>query len=385
MAPDVLVVGAGPAGSLAALVLARAGVRVTLLDRARFPRHKLCGDTLNPGAMRLLRRLGLAEAADGAQPLEGMRLTGPGRACVEARYPAAVRGAALARREFDARLLAAAVAAGVQFEEGVTALRPLRDAAAGTVTGVAARLPTGVTCDLPARLTIAADGGASVLAAAAGVSARPASPRRWAIGAYFEGVRELTSLGEMHVRRGHYLGVAPLPGGLANAILVLPLAAVRASGERLADLLPATLRRDSLLAPRFADARPTGAPVILGPLALDVRLPGCPGLLLAGDAAGFIDPMTGDGVRLALAGGELTARASLDALEHGWDRSELRLARARQRAFGAKWRFNRVIRRLTGWPLAVSCAAALAPVASPLLGRAVTYAGDARAGGETLG
>ena len=62
---DVLVVGAGPAGAIAALVLARAGVRVRVLDRARFPRFKLCGDSVNPGALAILSRLGLDAAVEG--------------------------------------------------------------------------------------------------------------------------------------------------------------------------------------------------------------------------------------------------------------------------------------------------------------------------------
>ena len=60
---DVLIAGAGPAGAIAAMVLARAGARVLVLDRARFPRDKLCGDTLNPGALAVLERLGLDAAA----------------------------------------------------------------------------------------------------------------------------------------------------------------------------------------------------------------------------------------------------------------------------------------------------------------------------------
>ena len=77
---DVIVVGAGPAGAIAAIVLARAGVRVHVLDRARFPRFKLCGDSLNPGALAILSRLGLGGVVEGALPVDGMIVTsGTGR------------------------------------------------------------------------------------------------------------------------------------------------------------------------------------------------------------------------------------------------------------------------------------------------------------------
>ena len=83
---DVLIAGAGPAGAMAALVLARAGARVVLIDREQFPRDKLCGDTLNPGAVRLLESFGLTGGVlDKAVRLSGMRLTGP-RASVRAVY-----------------------------------------------------------------------------------------------------------------------------------------------------------------------------------------------------------------------------------------------------------------------------------------------------------
>ena len=90
---DVLIVGAGPSGAVATTVLARAGARVCLVDRARFPRPKLCGDTLNPGALAVLRRLGMAAAIDAsALPLDGMRVTGDD-VVVEARYPDGLQGA----------------------------------------------------------------------------------------------------------------------------------------------------------------------------------------------------------------------------------------------------------------------------------------------------
>ena len=74
----------------------------------------------------------------------------------------------------------------------------------------------------PARIVIAADGRRSAIAIGRGLSRQPQRPRRWAIGGYFSDVTGMTSLGEMHVRRGHYIGVAPVPGGLTNACLVVP-------------------------------------------------------------------------------------------------------------------------------------------------------------------
>src|SRR6185369_4284590 len=116
---DVIIAGAGPAGSIAALLLARAGVRVFLIDREAFPRHKLCGDTLNPGAVARLRSLGLSGGPlDRAVRLNGMRVTGPG-ASVVGRYGDGVAALALPRRDLDAWLLDQAVSAGARFECGL--------------------------------------------------------------------------------------------------------------------------------------------------------------------------------------------------------------------------------------------------------------------------
>src|SRR5262249_41149942 len=109
---DVVVVGAGPAGAIAGRVLASAGARVRVVDRAEFPRSKLFGDTVNPGTLGLLRRLGVADSADAlGLRVDGMRLTGRG-VTVEARYPNGLHGRAILRRDLDAALVARAVAAG---------------------------------------------------------------------------------------------------------------------------------------------------------------------------------------------------------------------------------------------------------------------------------
>jgi flavin-dependent dehydrogenase len=112
---DVIVVGAGPAGAIAGLVLARAGARVRIVDRATFPRDKLCGDTVNPGTLAVLRRLGLSKLIDdGGLRVDGMLVTGPRGVAVEGRYPDGQHGRALVRRDMDWALLQQAIEVGAR-------------------------------------------------------------------------------------------------------------------------------------------------------------------------------------------------------------------------------------------------------------------------------
>ena len=103
---DVIVVGGGPAGALAALILSRAGARVQIFDRARFPRPKLCGDTLNPGAMRVLaEHMPTDTLIEQSLPLDGMLLTGPKGVQVRGHYGRGLFGRSIARRALDAMLV----------------------------------------------------------------------------------------------------------------------------------------------------------------------------------------------------------------------------------------------------------------------------------------
>jgi flavin-dependent dehydrogenase len=370
---------------VAATVLSRGGARVLLLDRARFPRPKLCGDTVNPGTVAILRRLGLADAFESsALAVDGMIVTGERGIRVRAAYAAGARGLAIERRALDTSLLQAAVSAGARVEEGVLVRGPLGETGGrgARVRGIVLAGRDGRDVRVPAPLVIAADGRRSRLATSLGLARQPRRPRRWAIGAYFENVAGLTSFGEMHVRRGRYLGVAPVPSGCANVCLVVPGAASRPRPGRAGLDAPAALLRqaiecDPALRERFADARMLTAPVVLGPLAVDAAAAGLPGLLLAGDAAGFIDPMTGDGLRFAVRGGELAAEAALAAFAGRLAQPHLSLARARRREFGAKWRFNRALRRLVGRGMAVEIAGLVAAAAPALLRRTIAFAGDA--------
>src|SRR4051812_5887524 len=137
---DVLIVGGGPAGSVAGAILACAGARVRIVDRATFPRDKLCGDTVNPGALARLDALGLAVGIDEhSLRVDGMRVTGERGVVIDGRYPGAASGRAITRRELDWLLLQQAAAAGCAIDAGVAVRRALVDEAGGraTVRGVA--------------------------------------------------------------------------------------------------------------------------------------------------------------------------------------------------------------------------------------------------------
>lgn len=374
---DVIVAGAGPAGAIAALVLARAGARVLILDRSTFPRDKLCGDTINPGAVRFLRDLGYAGGPlTSGYRLRGMCVTGP-TASVTSRYEADAAGISVRRRDLDEWLLDAAIQAGVRFEPRTIVRGPLFDDANGQVRGVVLSTQ-GRSADvrMPALMVIAADGRRSVLARLADLRAPAARIRRWAFGTYATGVAGMSDLGEMHIRAGSYCGLAPLDPDLVNiCVVTTPAPGTRDAMHAIREVVA----RDPALSKRLACASFEGPSKVLGPLAADVRAVGVPGLLLAGDAAGFVDPMTGDGIHLAMQGAQLAALEALRAMETGQFRDAVtRLAQARRRQFGSKLQFNRMLRGLVQAPSLVDLASRAARIAPSVLHRAVQYAGDVR-------
>ena len=367
---DVVLAGAGPAGTVAALVLARAGARVIVFDRARFPRRKLCGDTVNPGALALLRRLGLGAAA-GSWVIPGMVVTGDRGLRITGDYGDGITGRAILREQLDQALVHAAAGAGARIEEEVRVVGVTTNG--HQIDGLNIRTRSGLSDTVRARIVIAADGSYSRLTRQLGVARLAAAPRRWAVGAYFPDVVHTSALGEMHIRRSRYIGVAQLPGGLTNLCVV---SSDRSLLRNPALLLAETIRSEPLLKERFVDARRIVPPIVLGPLGVDCSAAGLPGLLLAGDAAGFVDPMTGDGLRFTIRGAELAAEEALRALEYGCADAHQRLQARRRREFSAKWRFNRALRTVLRFPSGVSAAERAAAALPWLAEHAIRYAGD---------
>jgi geranylgeranyl reductase family protein len=324
---DVLVVGAGPAGSSAATGLARAGARVLLVEASEHPRPKPCAEYASPRIAEELAMIGLSPAGwrDAAVALDGMDLHAGGRrvriAYRDRRGPRTAWG--LDRRRFDATLATRAVVAGAVLEERTRVVELLNGS---RVRGARLRRPDGRTEAVTADCIVGADGARSTVARLLGVEAAVRAPRRLGLVAHYEPVAGLADHGEMHAADGWYVGLAPIAGAL-NVGMALPMGPARSAEARFAEAiagLPA-------VAQRLAGSRRIGPIRGAAPIGHRVRRQAGPGWLLVGDAAGFVDPFTGEGIHRALRG----ARAATNAILAGGDVAAA-YRRERQRAFAAK-------------------------------------------------
>jgi geranylgeranyl reductase family protein len=374
---EVVVAGAGPAGSAAALVMARAGRHVLLVDRSDFPRDKVCGDLLGCDAVASLERLEVHDATlAGALPLAGAVLHGPrgtraGSIAPSGREPIRRRDArVLPRRIFDARLLACARAAGAHFTTA-RVLGTLFDDR-GAIAGV--RTSAG---DVRARVTIGAEGWGSPVARALGRKRAAQDSVAIVMRAYATGVAELARRMHFFINPAvdGYGWVFPLADGGANVGLGFigreaDSTQLRAAFERfIASDSPAR----ALLSGSHAGA-PVAWPIPLGWRDDAVATEGA---FLAGDAAALASPLSGSGIHHALESGRGAARFALRTLagdEHAWRG----YAPWIRRRFGVRLDVEGALHRLAGTPQRVEPWLALAravPGAGGLLSRALLALG----------
>jgi geranylgeranyl reductase family protein len=312
---DVAVIGAGPAGSVAAHRLARAGVQVVLLEQATFPRDKACGDGVSADGLAVLARTDLDAWSTQFTAPEVLRLTSPDGQVLDVR-PEMDKdyclGRTIPRRLLDTQLAQAAVEAGARLVEGVRVQRVER------MDGCLPRVAVdGLTID--ARMVILADGSNATVTRRLGLVRE--LPELVAIRQYFAGDAGPVERLDIHfgpwITPG-YTWVFPLGDGHVNVGTGTFARLVRQDGIALREVLNRFTADMAITEGRLARAEPAG-PVRGHPLR--TRLGGththAERVLVAGDAAGLISPLSGEGIARALESGELAAAHALRALETG--------------------------------------------------------------------
>ncbi len=326
---DVIVVGAGPAGSSTAFHLAQAGLDVLVLEKSYFPREKVCGDGLTPRAVKQLVGMGIPlNPEDGWFPNKGLRIIGGGvRLELEwpdlASYPG--YGMMRSRRGFDETLARTASKAGARLLEGVNVTGPVLDDRTGRITGVTARTggagEDGATRTYRARLVVAADGNSSRLSLAMGLAKRDDRPLGVAVRTYYTSPRHDDDYLESWLEL--WDGDRLLPGygwifgagdgtsnvglGLLNTSAAFQHTDYRALLRRWLAGMPAEwgYTEENRTEPIRGAALPMGFN----------RTPHYTrGLLLAGDAGGMVNPFNGEGIAYAMESGEIAARVITQAL-----------------------------------------------------------------------
>jgi flavin-dependent dehydrogenase len=282
---------------------------VLLLEKDETPREKVCGEYLCPGAAERLERMGFGPALSRAttRPLLGMRLFSPSGPEIRTTFLKDRPGLSVIRSDLDFLLVE---------DCGAVVLRGAR------VTGlevrphdVRIRLHDGTV--ISADVVIGADGRNSVVARRTGLHEHVKGRRRGTVHCYLEDVKDIQPFGEMHLPGdGTYTGLNPGPNGRVNVTHVCDLEEIRHLAARRENTLR-VLGSVPTLRDRIAGARIAGGPRFLAPMEVRARAGYSDRVLLAGDAAGFLDPLTGEGMFFAITSGELAGRIAARAAFSG--------------------------------------------------------------------
>ena len=321
---DVIVAGAGVAGSSAALLLGQEGYRVLLLDRATFPRHKTCGEGIMPEGVAILSSLGLLPdmLAAGSGVARGLRFHSHDGSCAQADFPPVdgqpACSVVIRRYELDYLLLQRAAALpNVTVREGFTVSEGVYED--GTIRGVSGRATGSLAAQetLRAPLTLAADGMHSKFHNRYGIEKTVLARQRWGIAGHLQGVDAVEPYIEVFFQEGNEIYAAPLAGDLVLVAILVEKEGMRTFQGQLPRAYHRFLQAAPGLAGRIQNSEVLPPVAARGPLGFRVDPVYRPGLLLLGDSAGFLDPITGEGITLALKSAHAAVPIVRRALETG--------------------------------------------------------------------
>jgi flavin-dependent dehydrogenase len=334
---DLIVIGSGPGGSSAAICAARAGARVLLLERGSFPRHKVCGEFVSAESLGLLAELlqSRANLIDSAIRIDRARLFLDGQIVESAIRPAA---ASIARFDLDLALWQAATASGVETRDHVSVAR-VEHGDTSLVISAAGSLRAHAVVDASGRWS--------------NLSSRQSSPGpKWlGIKGHFREAHPSKTV-DLYFFDGGYCGVQPvdLQDDGSQGQRINACAMVRA--DRATDF-PQIFTLHPELKARSLDWEPLMTPCTTSPLVFRKPTPVRKGMLLVGDAAGFVDPFVGDGISLALRSGAMAADCLITTMSgNSADAAQLYAGRY-QRELGPIFRASSALRRVLALPSAM--------------------------------
>jgi geranylgeranyl reductase family protein len=366
---DVIVVGAGPAGSATAYHLAQAGLDVLLLEKSEFPREKVCGDGLTPRAVAQLVRMGVdTSPGNGWRHNRGLRIVGGGR-MLELDWPQLASypdyGLVRPRADLDDLLARQARKAGARVLERCAVTGPILDERTGRIVGVQTQTAwQEAPVRFRAPLVVAADGNSTRLSVAMGLHKRPNRPMGVAMRAYYKTPRHNDDYLEcwLDLRDAHrpdkllpgYGWMFGMGDGTSNVGLGY-LKGSAASGK--IDYREAMRRLLATTPPEWELVDENRTAPIRGaalPMGFNRKPHYTRGLLLVGDAGGMVNPFNGEGIAYAMESGEIAARVIAQARSRrGAHNRELALAsypRTLAEAYGGYYTLGRVFTKLVGNP-----------------------------------
>jgi geranylgeranyl reductase family protein len=353
---DVIIVGGGPAGATCALYATQAGLKVLLVDKSTFPRDKICGDSIPGKCHGFLRELGLLEVFERSptNSIDGVLISSPNEEIARFNISQSDNkepfGYTSKRYDFD-NILFQAAKEQVEREEGFHVNDILFSG--GQVYGIRGSRNQNQERSYTARVIVGADGFKSVVARKVGLWDH--DPGHWAVATrgYYRGIEGIGSILEIHLIDDiipGYFWIFPLQDGTANVGLGMIHRELKKRNMNLKEThIKAT--RSHLLEGRFRDAELLGK--IRGsnlPLGSKRRTAHGNGFLLLGDAAGLIDPLTGEGIGNAMHSGKIAAEVLADVCG-GQDYSDSRLREYEDRvwhemgdALGLSYKLQRILR-----------------------------------------